>query len=118
VRRRARPFGAGSANTRLVYSTGGERPDGSEKREPTEKTASSPGIRVRLDRRASGRVVTVVSGLPGPAAETAALARRLKTVCSAGGTFRGDVLELQGDHRVRVEAELRARGLWWKRSGG
>jgi len=76
------------------------------------------GIRLRLDRRASGRVVTVVSGLPGTAEEGAALARRLKSACGAGGTFKDGVLELQGDHRPRVEAELQARGLRSKRAGG
>jgi translation initiation factor 1 len=62
--------------------------------------------------------VTVVSGLPGPDAERLALARVLKTACGAGGTFKDGVLELQGDHRDRVEAALRARGLRSKRAGG
>lgn len=107
------------SNTRLAYSTGGELPAAGEGEEATSsERRASPGIRLRLDRRASGRVVTVVTGLPGSAAETAALARFLKTACGAGGTFRDGVLELQGDHRPRVEAELRARGLRSKRAGG
>ena len=92
-----------------------------EKESPQRGPAASapgPGIRIRLDRRASGRVVTVVAGLPGPASETAALARHLKTACGAGGTFKDGALELQGDHRDRVEDELRRRGLRFKRSGG
>jgi len=106
-------------NTRLAYSTGDERPAPARPEEDSRpRGAPGPGIRIRLDRRASGRVVTVVTGLPGPAAETDALARRLKTACGAGGTFKDGALELQGDHRDRVEEELRQRGLRFKRSGG
>ena len=76
------------------------------------------GIRIRLDRRASDRVVTVVTGLPGPDAAVAALARELKAACGTGGTVKEGAIELQGDHRERVLALLDARGLEWKRSGG
>ena len=99
--------------TRLVYSTGGER------EEPLAETATlsrDTGIRLRLDRRASSRVVTVVTGLPKSQART--LAPVLKAACGAGGTFKDGVLELQGDHRRRVEEELRSRGLPSKRAGG
>jgi translation initiation factor 1 len=103
-------------NTRLVYSTGGETP----KPEPTP--AADPrkghGTRLRLERRASGRVVTVVSGLPGSPSDVAALARELKSACGAGGTMKDGVLELQGDQRDRIEAALSARDLKFKRAGG
>lgn len=99
--------------TRLVYSTGGERdvepPAG-------EAPVREAGIRLRLDRRASSRVVTVVTGLPKGQAQ--ALAPVLKAACGTGGTFKDGVLELQGDHRGRVEEELRTRGLASKRAGG
>lgn len=62
--------------------------------------------------------MTVVTGLPGSTAEVAALARALKSACGAGGTVRDGALELQGDHRDKVEAALRARGLGSKRAGG
>lgn len=78
----------------------------------------APAIRLRLDRRASGRVVTVVSGMPGTEAELAVLARELKTACGAGGTVKDGTLELQGDHRQRVEATLSRAGLRFKRAGG
>jgi translation initiation factor 1 len=102
-------------DTRLVYSTAGEVPG--------EATAEPPRverdrIRIRLDRRASSRVVTVVTGLPGSPGEVTALANELKSACGAGGTVKGGVVELQGDHRDRVEAALTARGLRSKRAGG
>jgi translation initiation factor 1 len=102
--------------SRLVYSTGGEKP----KETPVEAPVSgaSPGIRLRLERRASNRVATVVTGLPGTSDEATALARALKAACSTGGSFKDGVLELQGDQRARLEQILSARGLSSKRAGG
>jgi translation initiation factor 1 len=97
-----------------VYSSGGE----TEPEPAEEAVTGTAGIRLRLDRRASGRVVTVVTGLPAGTQEVAALAKALKSAAGAGGTVKDGVLELQGDHRTRVEAALRARGLRSKRSGG
>jgi len=106
------------SNTRLAYSTGGEAAPEAEPAAIDADRARSAGIRLRLDRRASGRVVTVVTGLPGTPDEVQALARALKAACGAGGTVKDGALELQGDHRDRVEAALAARRLKSKRSGG
>jgi translation initiation factor 1 len=111
-------------DSRLVYSTEGGGALAPKARTHARPSPAEPpgrgggGIRIRLDRRASDRVVTVVTGLPGSPAEVAALAKELKTACGAGGTVKDGALELQGDHRPRVESVLDARGLRWKRSGG
>jgi translation initiation factor 1 len=101
--------------TRLAYSTGGEK---EEPQAGAEAAHGAPpaGIRLRLDRRASSRVVTLVSGLPADMAP--GLAKALRAACGTGGTLKDGVLELQGDHRGRVEQELAARGLRSKRAGG
>jgi len=107
------------SNARLVYSTGGLPPaEVAAREEQGRSSVDKHGIRLHLDRRASGRLVTVVTGLPGTVAGVRALASELRTACGAGGTVKGGALELQGDHRERVESVLRARGLKWKRSGG
>jgi translation initiation factor 1 len=105
-------------DTRLAYSTGGETEPETAPEPSDEPVRAAGGIRLRLDRRASGRVVTVVTGLPGGAGAVAALAKALKAAAGAGGTVKGGTLELQGDHRPRVEAALAARGLKSKRIGG
>jgi translation initiation factor 1 len=111
---------ANDRNARLVFSTGAGRvaPAGEEPKAPESGRSGKGGIRLRLDRRASGRVVTLVSGLTGAAADVAALARELRASCGTGGTVRDDTIELQGDHRDKVEAELARRGLKSKRAGG
>ena len=114
--------GKGDSNSRLVYSTeGGEvrRPGRPIEPPPaTGKGQGGPGIRLRLDRRASDRIVTVVTGLPGSQKERAELLRTLKSACGTGGTVKEGALELQGDHRDAVEKALLVRGLRSKRAGG
>jgi translation initiation factor 1 len=104
--------------TRLVYSTEGPIAPSPEAESPPAPAAGKGGIRIRLDRRASGRLVTVVSGVPGGPAAVAALGRDLRAACGAGGTARADTVELQGDHRDKVEAALAQRGLRSRRAGG
>ena len=77
--------------------------------------------KVRVGREVSGRGgkgVSVVTGLPltGPALEE--LATRLKKTCGAGGAVKDGNIEIQGDHRDRLVAELTKLGYDAKRSGG
>jgi translation initiation factor 1 len=107
--------------TRLAFSTEHPVPRRRREPEPAPGPAARPGkarIRLVLERRASGRLVTVVTGVPGGRPVLAALARELKAACGAGGSVKGEALELQGDHRDRVEATLAARGLESVRAGG
>jgi translation initiation factor 1 len=55
--------------------------------------------------------------LPGPQLET--LCSTLKKKCGTGGTVKNGVIEIQGDHRDRLVAELLALGYRdVKKSGG
>jgi translation initiation factor 1 len=75
---------------------------------------------VRIFRERGGRngkLVTVVRGLPSGAA-LLTLAADLKRLCGAGGTVKDNVLEIQGDHRERLAARLRAQGYTVKLAGG
>ncbi len=110
-------------NARLVYSTEGSAADHRDRGKPRRASSPAPsaggkGVRLRLDRRASGRVVTVVSGLPFDAPSLEAFLREMKAACGTGGTVREGAVELQGDHRPAVETLLSARGIRSKRAGG
>jgi len=65
---------------------------------------------LRVEKRVSGKTVTVVAGLPknGPFLE--ALLKELKKSCGTGGRVGEDLLELQGDQRERLRDLLGARG--------
>jgi translation initiation factor 1 len=71
------------------------------------------GSRVKVRRETAGRrgkAVTTVSGLPVDDDALRAIAGRLKKRCGVGGSAKDGVIELQGDHRAAVVAELRAQG--------
>ncbi len=81
---------------------------------------SGDGI-VRVSRETKGRKgkgVTVVTGLPLTGDELKALALKLKQRCGAGGTIKNSVIEIQGEHRDLVVAELTQMGYNVKRAGG
>jgi translation initiation factor 1 len=82
--------------------------------------AAKPGA-VRVGRETNGRAgrgVTTVTGLPLSLADIDALAARLKKRCGCGGTVREGVIEIQGDHRDVIVAELIKAGWQAKKSGG
>lgn len=84
------------------------------------RLAELDGI-VRIRRETSGRKgkgVTTISGVPLPEAELKTLAKRLKKVCGTGGAVKGGVIEIQGDHRERLKAELETHGYTVKLAGG
>jgi translation initiation factor 1 len=87
------------------------------------RPATSPpaGGRVRVGREVAGRAgkgVTVISGLTLDAAQLDELATRMKRLCGAGGAVKNGRIEIQGDHRDRLVAELCRLGHPAKRSGG
>ena len=76
-------------------------------------------VRLLRDRKGrGGKTVTLIAGLPGAPSELAAIASDLKRLCGTGGTVRGDVVEIQGDVRERIQAELERRGYRVKIAGG
>jgi predicted translation initiation factor SUI1 len=76
---------------------------------------------VKLSRETAGRRgkgVTVVSELPLNDEQLKELATKLKTACGTGGTAKDGRIEIQGDHRDKVAAELEKLGYKVKRAGG
>jgi translation initiation factor 1 len=76
-------------------------------------------IRIFRDRKQRrGKVVTVLTGVPGHPGAVEALGADLKRLCGSGGTVKGDVIEIQGDHRDRVAEHLAHVGYRVKLAGG
>ncbi len=67
-------------------------------------------IRITSDRRRYGKFVTIVEGLDAGDVDLEDLARTLKTKVAAGGTVKKGKIELQGDHRKKVEHTLQDLG--------
>jgi translation initiation factor 1 len=65
-------------------------------------------VRLSLDTKGrKGKRVTIVSGLQHNPATMEDLALALKQYCGAGGTVKGNAIEIQGDQRVRIAEKLR-----------
>ena len=93
----------------LVWSSSG----GDQRKQRAESPRPAAGGRVKVRREVAGRrgkAVTTVSGVPLGDDELKALAGRLKKRCGVGGSAKGGVIELQGDHRDAVVAVLRGEG--------
>jgi translation initiation factor 1 len=76
---------------------------------------------VRLFRESKGRkgkTVTLIKGLPGGDDVQREILSDLKRLCGSGGSIKEGVLEIQGDHRDLILAELKKRGLSAKIAGG
>jgi translation initiation factor 1 len=67
-------------------------------------------IRILTDTRRYGKIVTVVEGFDTADIDMEDLARKLKTRCAAGGTYKDSRIELQGDHKKKVREVLEELG--------
>ena len=76
---------------------------------------------VRIGRATKGLKGSGVCIITGIALEDKALkklAKELKQKCGTGGTVKSGVIEIQGDHRELLKAELIKHGYTVKLSGG
>ncbi len=116
--------------SRLVYSTGAGRvcpgcgfpANACRCKALAASRPAGPAGPVRVARQTQGRggkAVTVISGLGLPPAELEVLAKELKQRCGSGGRVAaGGTIEIQGEHRDTLVAELLKRGHAAKRAGG
>ncbi len=101
----------------IVFSTerGRIKP---EKAKP--ETPKGDGV-VRVGRETKGRKgkgMTVITGVQLHPEGLKDLARKLKQKCGTGGTIKGQTIEIQGDHRDLLVAELQSMGYAVRKSGG
>ncbi len=76
---------------------------------------------VRVSRETKGRKgkgMTIITGVPLRGTDLKELAKQLKQKCGTGGTVKGDIIEIQGDHRDKLITELSDRGWTVKKAGG
>jgi translation initiation factor 1 len=111
-----------SAKERLVYSTGKGRvcptcgwPADDCRCSSSLGAAPEPvpekiKAKLRLEKRVSGKNVTVVEGLPKNGPFLDALLKELKKACGTGGRAGDGSLEIQGDQRERLRELLARRG--------
>ncbi len=87
----------------------------------SEPSAPSKSTVVRVGRETKGRRgkgVTIISDLPLEENGITELATKLKQRLGTGGTVKDGRIEIQGDHRDRIVADLEGLGYRVKRVGG
>jgi translation initiation factor 1 len=86
----------------------------------SEMVPSKHTLKIRLEKNArGGKVVTVIFELPdGFATYFAEQLKVLKNTCGTGGTYKNNRIELQGDHREKVQNKLEQIGFKIKLAGG
>lgn len=111
----ASPFAQlGAMSPELLRESAAPVPAPQQPREDTPKPTfrvertRKGGYPIFVEKRAAGKVVTIIRSLSG---DTEALLAVLKKRCAAGGKAFADSVEIQGDHRAKVEALLREKGL-------
>ena len=76
---------------------------------PNVVNPATQKLKIRVERRKRGKVVTVICGLADDDAR-AGLLTELKNLVGSGGTTRDDNLEIQGDHATKLSSFLSDRG--------
>jgi translation initiation factor 1 len=103
----------------LVYSTDPNfRPAPEPDNQPATLPPGQQALRVWLDRRGGGKVVTAVRGFVGTEADLAEVGKHLKAACGTGGSTKENEILIQGDQREKVLAWLSANGYGAKSAGG
>jgi len=67
-------------------------------------------IKIYSMKRRYGKIVTIIEGIDSADIDLDDLARKLKTRCAAGGTVKEGKIELQGEHKKKVEQVLAEMG--------
>lgn len=100
----------------LVYVTGKGK---IEQPKPVAERPKTDGVvRILLKRLGGNKMVSVVTGVDLDADALADLGRDLKRKCGTGGTVKDFQIEIQGDKRNVLKAELEKRGYTVKLAGG
>ena len=101
----------------IIFSTNPDF-DKQENISPQQPNLTSQNLRLHLDRRGGGKIVTIIKGFKGSNSHLLALCSVLKKKFSIGGTAKNGTILLQGNIRDRLLKYLIDNGYEAKPSGG
>ena len=93
-----------------------EEAHASKKEKPKFWVQDQP-ILCKYEKR-KGKPITILEGYEGTDADLKALTKELKTLLGVGGTYKNELIIIQGDYRDKIMLFLQENGFKTKRVGG
>ena len=94
-----------------VYSTDGGRVNAAAAAKPLPEAYKDGLVRLKRETKGrNGKAVTVISGIAQPDEALQSIAATLKKKCGCGGAVKDGLIEIQGENREFIAAELQKLG--------
>ena len=106
-------------NNNVIFSTDATFTQTNENEiEKNNLGTNNQNVRIWIERRGGGKLVTVIKGLNNQSVNLELLGRELRKQCAVGGCVKDNTIQIQGNHRDKILAILDEKGIKAKKSGG
>lgn len=106
------------SNSNIVYTTADEALEAHGGNKFKELKPSEQKVRLHLDRKGGGKIVTIIRGLIHEDQFLIRLTKEIKKRCGTGGSFKNNEILIQGNKRDTIKSILIDKGYDAKLSGG
>ena len=106
------------ANSKLIFSTDDSVSLTDNTVQSLAIDPSQQRVRLHLDRKGGGKIVSIVRGLQESNDVLTVIAKDLKKGCGVGGSVKNGEILIQGNHREKIQKLLSEKGYAVKLSGG